>query len=81
MGFHTSFDHLVHGADFPEFLIVENSYTYIVHLYLFQGWTRPLRAVTRGGQLVLLSCIVRWIPPIAINGGGGNEVVHPVRRH
>lgn len=24
-------------------------------------------------------CIVHWIPPIAINGGGGEEVVHPVR--
>ena len=24
-------------------------------------------------------CIVHWIPPIAIHGGGGEEVVHRVK--
>ena len=42
-------------------------------------WVGPRKGRTDGrpGD----RCIVHWIPPIAINGGGGEEVVHPVRRH
>lgn len=40
-------------------------------------WVGPRKGRTDGrpGD----RCIVHWIPPIAINGGGGEEVVHKVR--
>lgn len=42
-------------------------------------WVGPRKGRTDGrpGD----RCIVHWIPPIAIHGGGGEEVVHRVRRH
>lgn len=42
-------------------------------------WVGPRKGRTDGrpGN----RCIVHWIPPIAVHGGGGEEVVHRVRRH
>lgn len=38
-------------------------------------WIGPRKGRTDGkpGD----ACIVHWIPPLAINGGGGDEVIHP----